>query len=145
MLSPNFDYLNLFFNRRWRYPAAHTLGIIIKLADANTGGIGYRSTGKRLTAADHEHLREGVALCREILARLEAPRQKTIFGTINACLPGDMLPLTAAEAESLHSPALPANLYVANASLFPRSLGNPPILTIIALGKRIAKLCKAKF
>jgi choline dehydrogenase-like flavoprotein len=31
-------------------------------------------------------------------------------------------------------------VYVADASLFPRSLGNPPILTIIAMAKRIGRL-----
>ncbi|WP_431356637.1 GMC oxidoreductase [Prevotella communis] len=42
--------------------------------------------------------------------------------------------------ETLHSPLLPDNLYVCDASLLPQSLGLPPILTIMALAKRIAKL-----
>ena len=50
-----------------------------------------------------------------------------------------MLPLTEREAESLHHDRLPANLYVADATLLPRSLGKPPILTIIALAKKVAK------
>lgn len=50
------------------------------------------------------------------------------------------LPLTSAEAESLHSPLLPDNLYVADASLLPQALGLPPILTIMALAKRISKI-----
>ncbi|HET6814855.1 MAG TPA: GMC oxidoreductase [Actinomycetota bacterium] len=32
------------------------------------------------------------------------------------------------------------NVYVADASLFPESLGNPPILTIVAMAKRIGRL-----
>ena len=32
---------------------------------------------------------------------------------------------------------LPENLYV------PKSLGNPPILTIIAMAKRIGKICQS--
>jgi len=50
-----------------------------------------------------------------------------------------MLPLTANEAESLHPPGLPENLYLADPTLFPVSLGKPPILTITALAKRVAK------
>ncbi len=52
-----------------------------------------------------------------------------------------MLPLTAAEAESLHPGSLPPNLYVAGATLLPHSLGNPPILTIMALARRIGGSC----
>ena len=51
-----------------------------------------------------------------------------------------MLPLTAAEKDTLHAPSLPENLYVADATLFPESMGNPPILTIMALAKKIASL-----
>ena len=57
--------------------------------------------------------------------------------------PGGMLPLTEKEASSFHSDQLPENLYVADASLLPKSLGNPPILTIIAVAKRISKICQS--
>jgi choline dehydrogenase-like flavoprotein len=52
--------------------------------------------------------------------------------------------LTEAEAETLHHATLPANLYIADASLLPRSMGNPPILTIMALAKRVARLAAAR-
>jgi choline dehydrogenase-like flavoprotein len=41
----------------------------------------------------------------------------------------------------MHDERLPENVYVADATLLPRSLGNPPILTIIAMAKRIAAIC----
>jgi hypothetical protein len=63
-----------------------------------------------------------------------------ILGTLNAGHPGGMLPLTAAEKDSLHPSVLPSNLYVADATLHPEALGNPPILTIMALAERIASL-----
>ena len=52
--------------------------------------------------------------------------------------PGGMLPLTAAEKNSLHNPALPDNLYVADVTILPKAMGNPPILTIMALAKKMA-------
>jgi choline dehydrogenase-like flavoprotein len=52
-----------------------------------------------------------------------------------------MLPLTEASAPVVHDDRLPENVFVADATLLPRSLGNPPILTIIALAKRVARIC----
>lgn len=62
------------------------------------------------------------------------------LGTLNAGHPGGMLPLTAGEKDTLHSPVLPANLYVADATILPKSMGFPPIMTIMALAKRIASI-----
>ena len=59
--------------------------------------------------------------------------------------PGGMLSLTEKEKETLHHADLPDNLYIADATLLPRSMGNPPMLTIMALAKKIAAIvCKAK-
>jgi choline dehydrogenase-like flavoprotein len=137
ILSPYFDYLSFLFNPAWRFRARDTLGIMIKLADSNTGS----PANKTLTAEDKKRLAEGVRLCKEILRQLGAPEEGIFMGTVNAGHPGGMLPLTEREAGSLHHDRLPPNLYVADATLFPRSLGNPPILTIIALAKRVSKLC----
>ena len=144
ILSPYFDHLSFFFNKAWRYRAQDTLSLMIKLKDSNIGNIdsgrGHR-VNKVLTALDQERLREGVAVCTDIMGRMGIDRKSIILGTINAGHPGGMLPLTKNEAATFHNPALPENLYVADATLFPASLGNPPILTIIAMAKRISKLC----
>ena len=54
--------------------------------------------------------------------------------------PAARCPLTHATATTLHDERLPENLYVADATLFPRSLGLPPILTIVALASRVARI-----
>ena len=60
---------------------------------------------------------------------------------MNAGHPVGMFPLRKQEAKSLHHPRLPQNLYVADATILPHSLGSPPILTLIALAKRVSKVC----
>ena len=97
---------------------------------------------KTLTAADRERLGEAVAACAEIFQRAGVDKSRLFFGTLNAGHPGGMLPLTATQSKTLHDPRLPENLYVADASLFPASLGNPPILTIMAMAKRVARICR---
>jgi choline dehydrogenase-like flavoprotein len=139
ILSPYFDYLSYFFNRAWRAPAGDIAAIMIKLADSNLGSITARGLDKGLTAEDKARLKEAVEICTEILGRYGASTDRVFLGTLNAGHPGGMLPLTAAERETLHPARLPANLYVADATLIPKSLGNPPILTIIALAKRVSK------
>jgi len=115
---------------------------MIKLADEETGSVSSRTVDKILTDLDRRRLDDGVAVCKEILRRFGARDEDMFLGTVIAGHPGGMLPLTKEEASSFHSERLPANLYVADASLLPRSLGNPPILTIIAMAKRISKICR---
>jgi choline dehydrogenase-like flavoprotein len=141
MLSPYFDYVSFPFNKAWRYPAKDILGMMIKLADTPAGTISKRSLGKALTDEDKQRLSEGVEICREILCRFSGKQDHVLLGTINAGHPGGMLPLTEGEAKSFHHRRLPGNLYVADATLFPQSLGNPPILTIIAMAKRVSRMC----
>jgi choline dehydrogenase-like flavoprotein len=144
MLSPYFDYLSFFFNRRWAFPASDTLSMMIKLADTNTGSVTNRGIAKALTGEDKDALNKGVALCREILGRVGATATSMVLGTINAGHPGGTLPLTQEESHSMHNKRLPANVYLADATLLPYSLGNPPILTIVALAKRVSAICNRR-
>jgi choline dehydrogenase-like flavoprotein len=140
ILSPYFDYLSFLFNKAWKYPAKDTLGIMIKLADSTIGSISKHKVRKALTTLDKERMSEAVKTAKEILLRFGAKEQDIFLGTLYGGHPGGMLPLTGREAESFHHDRLPENLYVADATLIPESLGNPPILTIVAIAKRISKL-----
>jgi choline dehydrogenase-like flavoprotein len=141
ILSPYFDYVSYSFNRAWSYPAQDILGLMIKLADSPTGIVSRKGVEKALVLEDRQRLAEGAELCTEILVRYGAKQDDILMGTINAGHPGGMLPLTTQEADSFHHRRLPGNLYVADATLFPRSLGNPPILTIVAMAKRVSRIC----
>ncbi len=138
ILSPYMDYLSFFFHKDWRLPMADLASVMIKLADEERGGVPGGKLEKTLTETDRKRLKVAVAECREILARLGVAEEKQFLGILNAGHPGGMLPLTAAEKRTLHPAVLPDNLYVADATLLPKAMGNPPMLTIMALAKKIA-------
>jgi choline dehydrogenase-like flavoprotein len=144
LLSPYLDWVSAMFNRSWRHPLQDLVGIMIKLADEGTGSVSARGrVDKRLTITDRARFEEGVGIASEILARFGADPASMVLGTVNAGHPGGTLPLSEATASTFHDERLPENLYVADASLLPRSLGGPPILTIIAMAKRVASLCRS--
>jgi hypothetical protein len=132
------DYLSFFFNKDWRLPMRDMASIMIKLADEETGSVSGKKIDKQMTDTDKAHMEGAVKLTREILVHMGIPEEKQFLGTLNAGHPGGMLPLTEAEKETLHHAALPCNLYVADATILPKAMGNPPILTIMALAKKIA-------
>ncbi len=141
ILSPYFDYLSFFFHRPWSFPARNTLGLMVKLADSASGRIDSKGISKTLTPRDMKNLEDGMDLCRQIFRRLGVREKDMVPGALNAGHPGGMLPLTEREAETIHDDRLPPNLFVADATLLPRSLGNPPIFTIMALAKRVSRVC----
>ncbi len=141
IISPYFDFLSFFFNRHWNYPAGDIFSLMIKLADTNCGDVSQKGIQKALTETDKSRLGEAVACCKEILHKLGVQDADIFLGTLNAGHPGGMLPLTENESRNLHHQGLPANLYVSDATLFPKSMGNPLILTIAAMAKRISKIC----
>jgi len=145
LISPYFDYLSFFFNRSWRFPAGDILTLMVKLADSSSGSVDRKGAVKTLNSEDKWRLQQGVDICREIFDRFGIRSDRIFLGTLNAGHPGGMLPLTAKDAESFHNDRLPENLYVADASLLPASLGNPPILTIIAMAMRIGRVIFKKF
>lgn len=141
MISPYFDYLSFFFNKSWHMPQNNILSLMIKYMDEESGYVTPHSVHKGVTESDRKVIDESVELCKDVLERMGVKRNEIFLGTLNAGHPGGMFPLTKNEAETFHNPMLPENLYVSDSSLFPRSMGNPPILTIMAMSKRIAKLC----
>lgn len=97
----------------------------------------------RLTRTDRARFDEGAALARELMAAAGIDPGSTFPGVLNAGHPGGTLLLTEATATTCHDDRLPENVYVADATLLPCALGLPPILTIIALAKRVARIAVA--
>jgi choline dehydrogenase-like flavoprotein len=144
ILSPYFDWISSLFDPAWRHRLQDVVGIMIKLADESVGSVSGRRVDKVLTPADRSRLDEAAGVATEILAAFGADPDAMFRGIVHAGHPGGMLPLTWSSAPSMHDARLPENVYVADATLFPRSLGNPPILTIVAMAKRVARVCAAE-
>lgn len=102
LVSPYFDHLSFFFNQRWSHRSSDIVALMIKLADTESGTVSNGRIDKGITEQDRERLREGVALCEEILGRLGAKRETLFLGTLNAGHPGGMLPLTGNEENPFH-------------------------------------------
>lgn len=143
ILSPYMDYLSFFFNKDWRMPMNDMISLMVKMADDEIGGCTDKNIEKRLTARDEKILKEAVELCKDILIRMGVNEEEIFLGTVNAGHPGGMLPLKAEDKETLHSRLLPGNLYISDATILPKAMGNPPMLVIMALAKRIAKVIKS--
>ena len=144
MLSPYMDYLSFFFNRQWRHPMSDIISLMVKMSDDSTGDVKERKIEKPLTQDDRDRLAAGTEKCMEILNRMGVPGEDVFFGTLNAGHPGGMLPLNEKTVATMHDPALPENLYIADATIMPRSAGMPPILTIMAMALRVADRIVAK-
>lgn len=143
ILSPYMDYLSFFFNRKWYRPMEHLVSIMIKQADESKGSCMGNPVRKELTEQDKAVLARATEQSRQILLAMGAKEEDIFLGTLNAGHPGGMFPLTSAEKDSLHSGMLPENLYIADATLIPKAMGNPPILTIMALAMRVAGKIKS--
>ena len=116
------------------------ISLMIKMADEEIGECTDKNIEKGLTARDEKILKEAVDLCKDILIRMGVREEDIFLGTVNAGHPGGMFPLKAEDKETLHSRLLPENLYISDATILPKAMGNPPMLVIMALAKRIAKV-----
>lgn len=119
---------------RW----AHTLGVMIKLTDEVSGGIDGRGhISKGVTIADQRKLDAGVTAATKILQRAGC-KGDSIFTTplrgTHPCATVRIGELLDADLET----SLPG-LFVCDASVFPRALGRPTVLTILALARRLAR------
>jgi choline dehydrogenase-like flavoprotein len=118
------------------------LGIMTKQADDPVGRV-HRdgSVSKPLTDADRARIEQGTAIAADILSKAGANRG-SIVNTVPA---GSHAGGTAAVGTVVdeHLETQIKNLYVCDASVLPQAPGNPPILTIVALAKRLAKTLSA--
>ena len=119
-------------------PTNRLLGIMTKTRDDSSGQV-YRdgTISKPVTDADWVRLKAGSAIAREILIKAGASSKSIAVSIPQGAHPGG----TAAIGKVVNTDLKTEidGLYVCDASVLPVSPGLPPILTIVALAKRLAK------
>ena len=119
-------------------PTDGLLGIMTKSRDDSAGTIYPDGTfSKPITDKDRERLNEGSSISREILIKAGADSKSITVSKISGAHPGGTAAIGKIVDKDLQAKA--DNLFVCDASVLPISPGMPPILTIAALAKRLAK------
>ncbi|MFC1911007.1 FAD-dependent oxidoreductase [Chloroflexota bacterium] len=120
-------------------PIKGMLGMMAKTKDDSVGRIYPDGTfSKTITEKDRKRLDKGAEVSKEILLKAGAKSNSIVVSKVMGGHPGG----TAAIGEIVDSNLQTEvnNLFACDASVLPTAPGLPPILTIVALAKRLAKL-----
>ena len=113
----------------------NVLGLFVKIGDSSQGYVTVDGRiSKPMIKEDNARMEKGTDLCKQIL--LEAGVDPSSIGIVDRIggHPGGTAPIGECVDENLETET--KGLHICDASVFPRSPGVPPVLTIIALAKR---------
>jgi choline dehydrogenase-like flavoprotein len=113
------------------------LGLMVKIADEPSGRVEQDKIIKNNTLQDVRYLAEGAALAGSILSAAGVNPDTIVSTHPRGAHPGGTAAIGDVVDKNLETDI--KGLYVADASVLPVPPGAPPILTIIALAKRLAK------
>lgn len=139
-LSPHFSnqLISLLENKGISANPEDVIGIMVKIADDANGVVnGDKSVKKPLTERDIGLLKEGYEKSVEILTEMGVNPSSIVSTPIRGAHPGGTAAMGKVVDNKLETEI--KGLYVADASVIPQAPGRPPILTIAALAKRLAK------
>lgn len=126
-----------------KMPRNRMLGILTKIKDELEGRItADGKIEKPVTASDKAKLDEGASISREIIIKGGADPRSIFIERPFGAHPGGTAAIGQIVNENLETEI--EGLYVSDASVLPTSPGLPPIITLIALSKRLAKHLLAK-
>jgi choline dehydrogenase-like flavoprotein len=113
------------------------LGFMVKIGDESSGYVGPDTIVKNNTLRDVRFLAEGAALAGAILVEAGVNPDTIISTHPRGAHPGGTAAIGDVVNENLETSL--NGLFVADASVLPTAPGAPPLLTIMALSKRLAK------
>jgi choline dehydrogenase-like flavoprotein len=122
-----------------RLPDNRLIGMMTKIADEPAGRVHADGTiSKPVTEKDRAGLREGSLISKEILVKAGADENSILVSKVQGAHPGGTAGIGRIVNTDLQTEV--DNLFVCDASVFPTAPGLPPIVTIVALAKRLAKI-----
>ncbi len=139
-LSPHFSnqLIELLENKGVNANPEDIVGIMVKIADEANGKVNEdKSIEKTLTKRDLDLLKEGYEKSVKILVEMGVDPSSIVATPIRGAHPGGTAAMGSVVDNNLETEI--KGLYVADASVIPQAPGRPPILTITALAKRLAK------
>ena len=119
------------------------LGFMIKIRDESSGYIDPDEIVKNNTLRDVRFLAEGAAVAGSILVKAGVNPDTIVSTHPRGAHPGGTAPIGSVVNNNLETSI--SGLYVADASVLPTAPGAPPILTIMALSKRLSKHIISKY
>jgi choline dehydrogenase-like flavoprotein len=139
-LSPHYSNQLLPLITEKGFPAGpeDIMGIMVKIADQTNGTLHADGTlEKPLHKEDLDLLKKGYHKCVDILTEVGVDPSSIVSTPIRGAHPGGTAAIGKVVDRTLETEV--KGLYIADASVIPQAPGRPPILTITALAKRVAK------
>ncbi len=139
-ISPHFSHqlIPLIEEKGFKPKAEDVMGIMVKIADEANGRI-YKDgrIEKELTSHDINLLKEGYNKSVELLKAIGVEPSSISSTPIRGAHPGGTAAIGKVVDKNLETCI--KGLFIADASVIPQAPGRPPILTIVALAKRLSK------
>lgn len=115
------------------------VGLMLKFADTCIGTIDCDGNiEKTLTAIDVDLIKEGYEKAINILLKMGVSKDSIVATSLKGAHPGGTAAVGEVVDNNFESEI--KGLYISDASVIPEAPGRPPILTIIAIAKKVAKI-----
>ena len=115
------------------------VGLMLKFADTCIGEIDIDGNiEKTLTKVDVDLIKEGYEKAIKILLKMGVLKDSIVATSLKGAHPGGTVAVGEVLDNNFESEI--RGLYVADASVIPEAPGRPPILTIVAIAKKVAKI-----
>lgn len=137
ILTPHYTSTTAEMLKTTGYGAKDILGMMVMIKDDTSGRVTETGVVKDNTAHDVGLLTEGSAIAGAILETAGVDTSTIVSTPARGAHPGGTAAIGDVVDTNLETEI--NGLYVADASVFPSSPGSPPVLTIMALAKRLAK------
>ena len=138
-ISPHYSkqLIPLIQDKGFKANPEDVMGLMVKIADEANGKIYKDGTiEKELTSQDLKLLKEGYDKSVELLKAVGVEPSSISSTPIRGAHPGGTAAIGRVVDKNLETRI--KGLYIADASVIPQAPGRPPILTIVALAKRLS-------